>query len=345
VASIAGEYRASDFRDLLGELFRDGNTAVIGDVRESLSPAAAAVMEGFALRSVLAVPLLGGGETVAALFAGMAFEPRSWTPDEVDTVQQIATLTRVAVEAASVSARERAIAAHLQSALQPPLPGPIGGLDLAVHYRSALDGARVGGDFYDVFPLEDGAYALVVGDLSGKGLAAAAQVATVRNMLRYALLNSGSLAEPLERLNRTLARNGLLVGFATLFVGRFDAASKILTYVNCGQEPGIVRHGGGGVDYLAPTGPTLGIAENGRYSEETVALRTGDLLALYTDGFTETGPNRGDPLGPEGVGHIMEEADPAGGVSLFVKTVVDRVTDYGAGAVRDDMCLLAALVL
>lgn len=80
----------------------------------------------------------------------------------------------------------------------------------------------MGGDFYDVFPVDKGCTAIVVGDLSGKELVAATQVATVRNMLRYAPYRARTLAGALEGLNALLAGQGLLTGFCTLFVGAYD---------------------------------------------------------------------------------------------------------------------------
>ena len=99
----------------------------------------------------------------------------------------MAALTRSASEAARVQQRERNIATQLQQALQPAVPETIAGLSLAHYYEAALDEAGVGGDFYDVYAVDKGCTALIVGDLSGKGLAAASQVATVRNMLRAVL--------------------------------------------------------------------------------------------------------------------------------------------------------------
>lgn len=344
--ALLGEYSLTLFDIDLDDVFSAGSSLVVPDVYDGqLSETSAGVLAGMQIRALMDVPLSEDGEITAVLGVYMADAPRVWTSDEVAFVEAVASQLRAATEAARLLAQERAIATHLQTALQPSLPEVAAGLELGIHYRSALDGARVGGDFYDVFPLEHGVHALVVGDLSGKGLAAAAQVATVRNMLRFALLNAAGLAEPMEILNQTLARNGLLLGFATLFVGRFDSATKTLTYVNCGQEPGIVRRAGGSVEYLSPTGPTLGIAEGGRYEEGAVSLSSGDLLALYTDGFTEVGPNRGEPLGPQGLGRFMAETDAGMGAAAFVKGVVDCVMQCSGGVIRDDMCLLAAAVI
>ncbi len=341
---LAGRYKVSDFAWVMGELFAHG-TAVFADVRAgALTARAAEVQEKFGHRAVLAVPFFNGEELVAAVFTAMR-EPRAWTPDEVALVEQVATLTRTALETARVTRREHTIAQQLQAALQPPLPGGVPGLELADYYRPALEEAGVGGDFSDVFPADKGVTFLVVGDLSGKGLAAASQVATVRNMLRFALFNGRSVAGPVNRLNRTLTTNDLLTGFATLFVGRYDAHSQTLAYVNCGQEAGLVRRAAtGAVETLTPTGPVLGGFGEAEFQEETVALATGDALALYTDGLSESGPTRTELLNGDGVAELLQRQPAVADARQIVAQLIAGVDSYAQGGVRDDQCLLVGIV-
>ena len=245
--------------------------------------------------------------------------------------------------------REHRIAEQLQQALQPAIPASVPGLALSDYYHPALEEAGVGGDFSDVFAADKGVTFLVVGDLSGKGLAAASQVATVRNMLRFALYNGRTLAGPLTTLSRTLVENDLLTGFATLFVGRFDAHTSALSYVNCGQDAGLVlRAATGAVEELAATGPILGGFEGAAYTEETITLERGDVLALFTDGLTEAGPNRSELLGGDGVTRLLrEQADGQTGepdAREIVTRLIARVDEYAQGGLRDDQCLLVGVV-
>jgi len=250
---------------------------------------------------------------------------------------------RAELELAEVSRRERTIAEALQGTVQPTLPEGVPGLDLASYYRAALHEANVGGDFSDVFPLEKGCYCLVVGDLSGKGLAAAAQVAVVRNMLRYAIYTERTIAEGITRLNHILIANSLLSGFATLVVCTFDLGAKTLTYVSCGQEPALLRRTAGGqVEELPPTGPILGMTETARYTEETLSLVPGDAFALYTDGLTEAGPSRINLLGVQGLAALM--ADDARTAREIANHIVHGAEDFSNGVFRDDVCLLVGIV-
>ncbi len=247
------------------------------------------------------------------------------------------------MELARLSERERRIADALQGAVQPSLPESIPGLDLNWFYRPALAEANVGGDFCDIFALEKGCHALIVGDLSGKGLAAAAQVATIRNMLRYALYTGQTIAEAITHLNNILITNDLLSGFATLVVAAFDLPMKTLTYVSCGQEPGLLRRSAGGVvDELPPTGPVLGMNEAAVYQEHVIRLAPGDAFALYTDGLTEAGPNRRELLGVSGVASLFGPHD--GSARQIVRQVIAGAEAYAGGVFHDDVCLLVGIV-
>jgi serine phosphatase RsbU (regulator of sigma subunit) len=250
---------------------------------------------------------------------------------------------RAQLELARLSARERHIAEALQGAVQPVLRSGIPGLDMASYYKAALSEANVGGDFSDAFPLEKGCHALVVGDLSGKGLAAASQVAAVRNMLRYALYTGRTIAEAITRLNNILIANELLDGFATLVVAAFDLPQKTLTYVSCGQEPALLRRSAGGnVDELPPTGAVLGMSESSVYQENVIPLAAGDAFALYTDGLTEAGPDRRHLLGVSGLASIFQQSQ--GTAQEMVDQVIGGVEAYSNGVFRDDVCLLVGIM-
>ena len=357
LAPLAEAYPLSDY-PLLLDVLGAGRTLSVRDVRtEPRCAGIAPALERLGLRAAIWVPLLDDRRLVGALGVAMAAGPRDWTPDEVSLVETVAAQTRTAAEAARLRLREHNIATQLQEALKPTLPGTVPGLALRKYSEAALDEAEVGGDFYDVFSVEKGRTALVVGDLSGKGLAAAVQVATVRNMLRATLHLGATLAEAVTNLNDILAENDLLTGFTTLFVGAYDSGSGRLTYVNCGQEPGLVRRAGRGpeeagrVEELLPTGPVLGTFTGAVFGERSVSLAPGDALALFTDGLTEAGPDRRDMLGIEGVTALLADARPHGrDVSAeeraedFLLRLIAGVDQYAQEGVRDDVCLLVAVV-
>lgn len=357
LAPLAGNYPLLEYAPILDPL-ETGQTLAVRDVQtEPRCMGIAPAMERLGLRAAVWVPLLDDGRLVGLVGVAMTACPRDWTPDEVCLVETVAAQTRTAAEAARLRLREHNIATHLQEALKPGLPGPVPGLALKKYDEVALEEAEVGGDFYDVFPMGKSCTALVVGDLSGKGLAAAVQVATVRNMLRATLYLGANLAEAVTDLNGILAENELLSGFATLFVGTYDSGSGTLTYVNCGQEPGLVRRAGRGpedaglMEELLPTGPVLGTFVGAVFTERSVSLAPGDALALFTDGLTEAGPDHKDMLGIEGVAALLAAPRPhSRAVNAdqraedFLLRLIAGVDQYAQGGVRDDVCLLVAVV-
>ena len=264
-------------------------------------------------------------------------------------MEAVAAQTRAALEAARTQKREHAIAVALQDALIPSLPKRVPGLTMASYYKAALAEANVGGDFLDVFALENGQAVFTVGDLSGKGLAAASQVATLRNMLRYSLYRTPSLEQAIWELNCTLVAHDLLAGFATLFVGIYDPSSHTLTYISCGHDPGLLRRAAGGEIELLPAGGTevnavLGLTEEATFQHQSVTLYPGDTLFFCTDGVTEAGRNRGEFLGVAGAAALLQAGAIGETAEEMVARMVSDVRVYAQGDLHDDVCLLAAVV-
>ncbi|BDI33538.1 hypothetical protein CCAX7_55890 [Capsulimonas corticalis] len=272
-----------------------------------------------------------------------------------ETVKWVGTCTDVTerrIEAdrqAAIFEREHTIATQLQEALQPPIPRAMPGLSLAKYYEPALPESGVGGDFMDCFAVRPGVTAIVVGDVSGKGLAAAAQVATVRNMLRYAMHNEHALADSVARLNDTIAANLLLSGFCTLFVGCYDADTRTFTYVNAGQESALLRRAATGeIEQLASTGSVIGAFTPVEYDSVTLTLTPGDALAIFTDGLTECGPTRETMLGVDGVSALLRDPPAPNSDASIAEVLAMRLIDgvdaiAQDGLVRDDVCLIIAV--
>lgn len=335
--SIAGEYDTRAYNFNHDADYLAGRTHIVEDTL-ALPDAGPAIKLG--LRSLVRAPL-APGRVMTALAVAMADTPRRWTANEIMLVEAIASQAQAAQEAARVQQRERRIAAALQDALQPPIPAHVPGLALAAYTKPALDEARVGGDFYDVFALDKELYAVVIGDVSGKGLAAAGQLATVRNMLRGVLYQHRRAGEAVTNLNTIVTAHDLLQGFVTLFVGLYDARSGEIVYTSCGHEPGLLhRAGDGWVSLLEPTGLPLGVWENAAYTEGRVTLSPGDLLLLYTDGLSESGPTRRDLLGTDGLTRALRAHAIEPDAEAAAARIIAEAGDYAQGVFRDDVCAL-----
>ncbi len=354
LASLLGADRAFFALHEGGEtapLYTPGQTLVVPDASgASLTAAIQKIMAAEQMQAAIITPLFDGKRLVATLNVAMTKTSREWEPGEIGLVEAVAAQTRAALEAAQTQKREHAIAVALQDALIPIPPKRISGLVMASYYKAALAEANVGGDFLDVFALQEGQAVFAVGDLSGKGLAAAAQVATIRNMLRYSLYRMPSLEQAITDLNRTLVAHDLLTGFATLFVGIYDAPSQTLFYLSCGHDPGLLRcaEPSGGITLLPPGGTevnaVLGLTEESVFRQQSVMLAPGDTLFFCTDGVTEAGRNRGEFLGVAGVAALLQAGTPGESPEELVARVVADVREYAQGDLHDDVCLLAAVV-
>lgn len=295
-------------------------------------------------RAEVVVPMHSGTRISSLLVAAMDNEPRSWTDEEVALAELVAAQTLAAVEAARLRAREHHIASTLQESLTPSHPKSLPGLKAASYYAAALDEASIGGDFLDVFELHPNCHAVVLGDVSGKGLAAATQVATVRMMLRYALARDMDLVRGISLLSDTLAKRDWLVGFATSFVSVFDVAANSLSYISCGHEPALVRRAAtGAIEQLASTGAALGAFEGAMFSMNIVPLMPGDVLVLYTDGASEAGHDRQECLGPDGLQEILSDCPSYDDPGVIVDCLIAGINKYARGLLRDDVCLLVTI--
>lgn len=205
------------------------------------------------------------------------------------TVQDITERKEIERAKDDLLSREHRIADTLQGALIPSqVPRQIGHWLVAARYLPALREAQVGGDFYDVFKLGEDKIGVLIGDIAGKGLTAAIRVAAVRHSLRsYAYLR-GSPAEVMKLTNDALCRDEMdEQNVLTAVFGVIDLAENSITYANAGHEPPVLKTHEGDVVELEVTGPMLGICADIDYAEQTVRLRPGDGLVMFTDGITE----------------------------------------------------------
>ncbi len=172
-------------------------------------------------------------------------------------------------------------------------------LDYSAHCRQIR---ALGGDCYNFIPLKSDRLALVVGDASGKGLAAALMIANVQSSLRTAALFTGDdLAELLRAVNHQAYSSSLANRYATLFYGVFDSAIRTLRYINAGHNPPAVLRRDGSVEWLETSGAPVGMFPDSIYEEKVIELEAGDLVIAYTDGIVEATNQNGDEWGVRGL--------------------------------------------
>lgn len=197
-------------------------------------------------------------------------------------------LNRSVQESQARAEHERRIAETLQATLLGIVSDRINGFAFETLYRAAREEARVGGDFYDVFRIAESKIGIVVGDVSGKGLHAAAQVAVAKYSLMCWAHESDSPSVIMEHVNRVLLEELDIESFVTLFIGILDCDAKTMTYTNAGHEPVMLwKAAEGQTLLLGSLGPAAGVTSAFPYAEETIGLQSGDELLLGTDGLVD----------------------------------------------------------
>ena len=241
--------------------------------------------------------------------------------------------------------RALALARTLQATLIPPLPPTIDGLDVAAAYRPAGSGDEVGGDFYDVFQLGADEWVVAIGDVQGKGVAAAAGTALARHVLRAAAVRSRSPREALLTLNEVLRGSDTTHRLTALVMSLVrDAAGWHAVVCSGGHEPPVLRRAGRAAEEWHVPGTMLGVLAAPALTESRLALAPDDLVLLTTDGVHEARDPRTRRF--YGVARLLAHVDAAPGAaaSAVVESLLADVLAFSADDVRDDVAVVGISV-
>jgi PAS domain S-box-containing protein len=262
-------------------------------------------------------------------------------------IRDITERKRMDAELVSIAAKNERIAETLQrSMLLAPAAGEFPGILVETCYMAALNEAEVGGDFFDAFAMAGGKVALVVGDVSGKGLAAAGRTAEVKYALR-ALLHA--FPEPeiaLGQLNDFICETHSLdaqnhEAFIVLALVVMDTLTGEAAFLAAGAEPTLILRANGTVEPVEIIGLPLGIQPGAHYMAVAAVLASGETVLMATDGITEA--RRGKAfLGTEGMAALAKKARPTASLLQLSQAIHGGARDFAGGGLRDDVCLLLA---
>ena len=292
--------------------------------------------------SIAYLPLLSGGRALGVLTVGFS-DPHPFGDEFVALLEAAAAQTAVAIERAQLYERERRTAAVLQQALLPPTLPPVPGLDVAARFRPGAAGVEIGGDFYDAFPIDGSTWGLVIGDITGKGVDAAALTSLTRYTLRAAAHLKSSPAAVLDALN-VAVREGSRDELCTAAFGRLtllgDAVELSLA---CGGHPAPILVRGGSASGAECAGPLIGLADGLRFDECNVRLEPGDAVVLYTDGLTDAGAPA-EMLDDDALAALVgEHAAEAAGADELAERLLAHALGVSASP-RDDIAILVVKV-
>ena len=287
------------------------------------------------ISSMLGVPLLAHEEVIGVIEVGVR-APRRLGAEDIDLLRLTADRVALAIEHVRAYRREHRIAETLQRSLLPRKMPALPGVELDGRYLPASE-AEVGGDWYDAIGLTGGRVLLVMGDVSGKGLAAASTVGALRSAIRAYALEGHGPAEIAERLNTFVLAEPSREHMATIVLAVFDPVDAELSYVNAGHPPPLALTPDGVPRFLdGARSVPLGVLPFPGYEEETVVLEPGGALVLYTDGLVERRAEHLD-LG------LDRLAVAAADGPLEAEALSERLLAAAlpSGATGDDVALLA----
>ncbi len=264
------------------------------------------VVRSLALRSAITVPLVKRGRQIGALQFVNTESSRSYTADDLALANVIASRVASTLENRRLAEQQRNIATTLQASLLPDALPALPGADIAVRYWAAGEGTTVGGDFYDVFDVDDH-WVAVIGDVCGTGPAAASLTALARHTIRAAAWNGSDPEAVLGQLNYAVLRSGKRTFCTALFCTLRPTPAGYRFTVTAGGHPlpVIVRADGRSETFGTP-GSLLGLFGESRSTTVSTDLKVGDTVMLYTDGITDLRPPH--DLSPDDVEDIVRRA-------------------------------------
>ncbi|MEU9312320.1 SpoIIE family protein phosphatase [Streptomyces sp. NPDC048256] len=290
------------------------------------------------------LPLVARNRVIGMLTLGKPTDEH-FRQEILELAEDLSRRAALALDNARLYSERTAISQALQRSLLPPELPEIDGVEVEVIYRAAGEGNEVGGDFYDVFPINDGAYGFAIGDVCGTGPNAAAVTGLARHALR--LLAREGLSGPavLERLNSAILDEGARSRFLTLLYGEMrpqEDGSAELKVVCAGHPLPLRLRQNGTVEAAAEPQPLLGVMEDLELYEQTVTLDPGDVLLCVTDGVTERREGT-RMLGDDGLADVLTTCTglTAGAVAARIMRAVER---FASDAPSDDMAILAMRV-
>ena len=301
------------------------------------------ILTEFGMRSVIIVPMITRGRTIGALTFVSGDSGRRFDEQDVELAQELARRCATAIDNARLYTERSYIARTLQESLLPIELPDIPGVEAAARFRPTGEGNEVGGDFYDMFETGNRGWAVVMGDVCGKGPDAAAVTALARYTLRAAAMRERLPSRSLSVLNEALLRQRNDRRFCTVayaYIERLDSGARV--GIACGGHPlPLLLRADGSVEAVGAPGTLLGVVPDPDLEDRAVTLEPGDALVFYTDGVIES---RGDSHFDERrLAELIGTCAGAGADAIAAKVEEAAVLSQ-SGRPRDDIAVLVLRV-
>ncbi len=338
-----GEIRVS--RNVLDEVVMRGKSVLTSDAQHDPRFASGTVvLQG--IRSVLAVPLGVADQVFGIVYADSPIADGRFTEDHLKLLTTLASVAAIRVENARLVEarlqqerleRELQLAMEIQQRFQPTAPPQVAGYELQ---GISFPCYEIGGDYYDFIQRDDGRLVIALGDVSGKGTAAALLMSSLHAAIHAQCSAHDTLVETISSVNGYLAENIPANRFVTLFYAELDPDSGTVSFLNAGHNPPLIVHAAGTVEQLASGGLPLGIRQNAEYREGRTQMQMGDVLVIYSDGVTEAASPGGEEFGPTRLYEVVSRNIDASAAGIRDR-IESALTKFSQGTqAADDITLV-----
>src|SRR5436190_1313006 len=333
-------------RTIMNEVIENGTSVLTSDAQQDPRfTSETIVLQG--IRSVLAVPLSVDERHVFGLiYADSPTHAVTFTTDHLNILTTLASVASIRVENASLldermererMERELELATEIQQRFQPSGPPVVEGYEFQGISFSCYE---IGGDYYDFIARPEGNILVALGDVSGKGTAAALLMSSLHAAIHGQIAAKRSLDETITSVNEYLAENTPANRFVTLFLAELDPTTGEVRFINAGHNPPLLARADGTIEQLESGGLPLGIMPFSEYEAGTVQLRPGDALVIYSDGVSEAKKLAEEEFGMERLSAVIKAniTSSASGLRDKVESALSAFT--GTAAPNDDITLV-----
>lgn len=300
------------------------------------------------VRTFMAAPLQTKERIIGLIYVDSPSLTRVFTKDDLNLLTVMANTAAIRIEHVRLAeiehqerlmARELEQAADIQRRFLPATAPEVPGVDLAGHNAPCR---TVGGDYFDFFPYPNGRVAMVLGDVSGKGMPASLLMMSLQARVQVLIEEPEDLGVVMSRLNRLTATNCPSNRFITFFMCLLDGATGDLVYSNAGHNPPLLLRANGDTEWLEEGGCVLGILPMAKYEEARRRLDLGDVLVVFSDGVTDAMNPQGDEFGEVRLATVVHEHRTLSSAEMM-QAVNRAIADWAAGSpLPDDLTLLVA---
>lgn len=350
VARVRGKDETPDevriSRNVMTEVVENGKAVLTSDAQHDPRFASQTiVLQG--IRSVLAVPLSVDERNVfGIIYADSPTYESTFKEEHLDILTTLASVASIRVENASLMderinrermERELELATEIQQRFQPSGPPIVEGYEFQGISFSCYE---IGGDYYDFIPRHDGQMLVALGDVSGKGTAAALLMSSLHAAMHAQVAAKTPLEDMVVSINKYLSENTPANRFITLFTAELDTGTGSIRFINAGHNPPLIGRANGTIEQLASGGLPLGIMPFAEYDVGTAHLSPGDVLVIYSDGVSEANNLAEDEFGMDRLTAVISAnvSRSASGIRDKVESALSAFT--GTAAPNDDITLV-----